>query len=610
MRKLVLSSLASGVLLAACSPSTQPLSNAPLPPSNQANSQSPTQTASSTPAQSSSSIDTTSQASLPSVTQASFNNQPETLTDRVQSKDETIQVKAEGFRKQDIASAIELKLVAEVAPPKVLGKNVQATDVQVQGNYAYVSYDIAGPEFSGGVYILDVKDPKNPKLVAEMSAPDLDAYALMPQGNRLYFSGASANEKILTTPALLQTLELSEDGSRFVKDLGTTGLPSYAGTDVAVAQGKVYVSSGDKNGGISQIDPTTLKSTAFFPFEDARSVNTNYTLNGKPQVVAFKGTNGALQVLDADLKPGARYDFSSTATIQYSQSIMDIQGSMALIGAGDGGGLLVDLATGKQLWQQKTPKGITNGATLSGDLAFLANGEDGVSVALRQADGSFENVGSLSFPDQVSSNTVMFRNNVLYVANGRGGLSILTVNKVTPPSPCTGTADNIVANPGFELPNEPLSSYIFTKELPCWTILGDEGVVEIDPPSVWQTPDGVRSMDLNPNRPGAIAQTLQTVAGKRYRLTFSLAGNYTVAPAKKEVEIFWNNKSLGTQSFDTTGRSASNMGWKTVSIDMPAATGAQTELRFIGKNTGSGGAVIDAVKVQPMGLLDQILNIL
>lgn len=608
MRKRVLSSLATGALLAACSPTSQPLTSTPFTPGTPAQSQ--TSPASQTPEQTPSQAQNSTQTVLPSVTHASFNNQPETLADRVESKDQPIKVQADGFHKQDIASAMELTLVAEVAPPKILGKNVQATDVQVQGNYAYVSYDIAGPEFSGGVYILDVKDPKNPKLVAEMTAPDLDAYALMPQGKRLYFSGASANEKLLKTPALLQSFELSEDGSRFVKDLGTTGLPSYAGTDVAVSQGKIYVSSGDKGGGISLIDPDSLQSKAFFPFEDARSVNTNYTLNGKPQVVAFKGTTGALQVLDADLNAGARYNFASTATIQYSQSIMEVQDSLALIGAGDGGGILVDLATGKLLSQQKPPQGITNGATLSGELAFLANGEDGVSVALRGSNGSLEPVGSLAFPAQVSSNTVMYRNNVLYVANGRGGLSILTV-KASPPNPCRGTAENIVANPGFELPNDALSSYIFTKDVPCWNVVGSEGVAEIDPPSVWTTPDGVRSMDLNPNSPGAIAQTLQTTVGKPYRLSFSLAGNYTVAPAKKEVEIFWNGKSLGTQTFDTSGRSGSNMGWKTVTLDLPAPTAAQTELRFNGKNTGSGGPVIDAVKVEPVtNLLDQVLNIL
>lgn len=571
MHKRLSAILATSLLLAACA------TPAPLSP--------PSDSAAATP-----------QTVRPSVTQASFNNQPAALADRVTSKDEKIHIQS-GFQTQAAADAIELTLVAEVAPPQVLGKNVQATDVQVQGNYAYVSYAVAGPEYSGGVYILDIQNPAQPKLVAEMTSPDLDVYALMPQGQRLYLSGASPSEK-LSTPALLQALALSDDGSQFSQDLGTLGLPSYAGTDVAVSQGKVYVSSGDKDGGISRIDAATLASDAFFPLADARSVNTNYAPGGVPAVVAFKGTSGALQLLDMALQPQQRYDLPGTATIPYSQSIMEIQGSQALIGAGDGGGVLVDLASGAQRAQVKPPQHITNGATLSGDLAFLANGEDGVSVASIQADGSLEPLGSLSFAEHVSSNTVMFRNNVLYIANGRGGLSILTVKRETSTN-CQGTADNLVANPGFELPHEALSSYVFVKEVPCWDVVGDEGLAELDPPSVWQTPDGIKSMDLNPNRPGAIAQTLRTVPGKAYRLSFSLAGNYTVAPAKKVVEVVWNGKPVSTQTFDTNGRSGANMGWKTVTLNLPAATGTSTVLRFNGRNSGSGGPVIDQVRVQP-----------
>lgn len=583
MRQVFVSGLAASVLLAACS-TTAPLSSNPAStaPTNKAQT---------------SGESTSAQVTRPSVTQASFNNQPEALSGRVTQKDEKVHIQSESFQTKAAADAIELTLVAEVAPPQVLGKNVQATDVQVQGNYAYVSYDVAGPDYSGGVYIIDIQDPTKPKLVAEMTSPDLDVYALMPQGQRLYLSGASQSEK-LTTPALLQALALSEDGSKFTQDLGTIGLPSYAGTDVAVNQDKVYVSSGDKDGGISLIDASTLQSKAFYPFADARSVNTNYTKNGVPQVVAFKGTPGALAVLDAALNPIKRIEMPGTATIQYSQSIMDIQNNLALIGAGDGGAVLMNLDSDKQLAQVKPPKSTTNGATLSGGLAFIANGEDGVSVASSEADGSLRTLGSLSFDEHVSSNTVMFRNHVLYVANGRGGLSILTV-KSAPPNPCQGTADNIVANPGFELPNDPLNSYVFVKEVPCWDVVGDEGLAEIDPASVWQTPDGVKSMDLNPNQPGAIAQTLKTVAGKLYKLSFSLAGNYTVAPAQKVVEVVWNGKIIGTKTFDTTGRNGSNMGWQTVTMELPAATGASTVLRFNGRNSGSGGPVIDQIKVQP-----------
>jgi choice-of-anchor C domain-containing protein len=108
------------------------------------------------------------------------------------------------------------------------------------------------------------------------------------------------------------------------------------------------------------------------------------------------------------------------------------------------------------------------------------------------------------------------------------------------------------AGPGFT-PYEAGSPAI-----PGWSIT--RGSVDYIGP-YWQHADGRRSIDLNGNESGAIAQTFRTTKGATYRVTFSLAGNncgdgggiktLVVRAAGREQDF----------SFDATGRTYADMGW-------------------------------------------------
>ena len=45
------------------------------------------------------------------------------------------------------------------------------------------------------------------------------------------------------------------------------------------------------------------------------------------------------------------------------------------------------------------------------------------------------------------------------------------------------------------------------------------------------------------------------------RIRFALAGNFEGSPAVKTVSIFWDGKEIGKETFDTTGRTSTAMGW-------------------------------------------------
>ncbi len=136
--------------------------------------------------------------------------------------------------------------------------------------------------------------------------------------------------------------------------------------------------------------------------------------------------------------------------------------------------------------------------------------------------------------------------------------------------------------------------------IPGWTVT--RGSVDYIGP-YWQHADGRRSIDLNGNEPGAIAQTFRTQPGRKYRLTFSLAGNFCGGgePAIKTL-IVTAAESRAEFSFDTTGRSYEEMGWSTHTWEFTAVA-AQTTLEFTSTTElpVACGPAFDKVSVKEMG---------
>lgn len=129
-----------------------------------------------------------------------------------------------------------------------------------------------------------------------------------------------------------------------------------------------------------------------------------------------------------------------------------------------------------------------------------------------------------------------------------------------------------------------------------WTVTtGDIDYIN----SYWQSSDGNRSLDMNGAQPGGISQNLVTAPGHTYKVTFDLAGNPVGGPAVKTLDVDSGGLPT-TYSFDTTGRSVTDMGW-TSETYMFTASGTSTPLTFT-STTGSGlgnfwGPALDNVAV-------------
>jgi choice-of-anchor C domain-containing protein len=108
-------------------------------------------------------------------------------------------------------------------------------------------------------------------------------------------------------------------------------------------------------------------------------------------------------------------------------------------------------------------------------------------------------------------------------------------------------------------------------------------------------------VDLCALAAGSLAQTFPTIPGARYNLRFDLAGNPAGTPAVKTLRVMVAEVSQDF-SFDTTGKSLTNMGWVTKSLSFKATSPATT-LTFESLDNTFYGPVIDNVRVFKRTLL-------
>lgn len=116
----------------------------------------------------------------------------------------------------------------------------------------------------------------------------------------------------------------------------------------------------------------------------------------------------------------------------------------------------------------------------------------------------------------------------------------------------------------------------------------------------WKAADGDRSLDLNGNEVGAIAQTFKTIKGQKYRVTFALAANADAGAESMKVKVSAAGKS-DEFTFEKKEVSRENMGWVIKAWEF-TATDDETTLEFTSLHTDEPfcGPALDDVIVAPI----------
>ena len=165
-------------------------------------------------------------------------------------------------------------------------------------------------------------------------------------------------------------------------------------------------------------------------------------------------------------------------------------------------------------------------------------------------------------------------------------------------------AANLVANGSFEIVPNPGAGTVMlgtsSTAISPWIVSAGEveGIGEF----FWSPASGKCSLSLNGNAPGTIAQSIATVPGTAYTVSFSLTGDAFSASPVKHLRVRAAGAVKDTL-FDTTPAWHWDMAWTRVAWTFQAIA-STTTLEFLSLDSGSEGPAIDSVEVVPSGTLD------
>ncbi len=320
-----------------------------------------------------------------------------------------------------------LALIATVAPPEYKGHTLQATHVDINGNYAYVSYNVKGPTYLGGIEVIDISNAAAPEILEQAILPSTDISAVVydPNHDRLYGAGASdmGQNSDLTSPGVWGYVNL-QNGA-LTSDLNLFNIAGQVGTDIAVQGGKIYVTSGDE-GTFKVFNEAGLDELNSFAIGDLRSVAVS-----SESVAVLSGTEG-VKVLNAQNYNNIS-SFNFGPDIPESKRTMDFNGNNLVIAGGKKGIEYYNATTGSQInsipllgsMEGIDPDDIVTNAVSNNDgLILAANGAAGV-YACEEEQGKLALVGAIDLSG--SANYVKSKGDYIFVATGTGGLKILKI---------------------------------------------------------------------------------------------------------------------------------------------------------------------------------------
>jgi hypothetical protein len=360
----------------------------------------------------------------------------------------------EDFPEIDLTKNYAFKLKAEVDPPVYEGNTLQATHVTIKDDYAFVTYNTRGSEWQGGIEVFDVSDIGNPVIISSAILANADVSAVDYADGKIYVVGATGDyeERGFVSPAFLEVISL--DASMAFEKVDTIiDISSFAGTDIKVAAGRIFTTSGS-TGDLSIFNADYAK-VGNEEIADARSVDAN-----SDRLYVLQGQEGRVNVFElSDVNYVETYQVGG-ATIPESKSEIAVSDEYIFAALNDGGLSILNLdgSLKQSLPKPPTPAGaldehhVSNSVSLNGDLVLIGNGESGIYVGglITEKNDSLWMLGSMDFGESKSANFVESKDNVIFVATGLGGLKILAISideglpeDIEPSDPCESLMANI-----------------------------------------------------------------------------------------------------------------------------------------------------------------------
>ena len=135
-----------------------------------------------------------------------------------------------------------------------------------------------------------------------------------------------------------------------------------------------------------------------------------------------------------------------------------------------------------------------------------------------------------------------------------------------------------------------------------WTVGGQVDLVNGQNPTLdqWYAADGNNSIDMNGFVTGSIGQSIFLSSDSTYTLTYMIAGNpnrVQPSPAIKKLNVYVGDTLLVADSFDTTGKTGTNVGWEQRTYSLNVTESKNYFVRFQSLEDGPRGPALDAVSL-------------
>lgn len=161
-------------------------------------------------------------------------------------------------------------------------------------------------------------------------------------------------------------------------------------------------------------------------------------------------------------------------------------------------------------------------------------------------------------------------------------------------------AANLIVNGGFNVGASNNGGFqtvgVGNTAMTGWTVFG--GNVDWIT-GYWQSSDGDGfSVDMDGNTQGTIGQTISTVVGHKYKLTFDMSGNPDAGADTDVLGVYANGFLSPNATFATGANTHANMGWSQRSYTFTAnSTSTLVAFQSFNRAPCCYGAAIDNVSV-------------
>ncbi|HRE18486.1 MAG TPA: PEP-CTERM sorting domain-containing protein [Rhodocyclaceae bacterium] len=156
---------------------------------------------------------------------------------------------------------------------------------------------------------------------------------------------------------------------------------------------------------------------------------------------------------------------------------------------------------------------------------------------------------------------------------------------------------NLLTNGSFENPNIAPGTWTILGGIPGWTAAPGLGV-EVRDQNTGTAYDGTQFVELDTTGNSWISQSVETVGGAHYILSFAYSPRIGVANTSNKIEVWWNGVKVG--SANGSGVGLSDHMWQVYEFDLYGIFGpSQLKFSAAGNSDSLGGSLDDVRLLVP-----------